>query len=209
MRNPRPSKFHQRPLTFPRPLRSYKLIIWGSTFATCLSLNIAAPASAVVVHADGHRYGVTSRKSTITSATAHASRSLTPFAITPSSSSSDNLTYHGGPVMHSFNTHAIYWDPSNTFTSTTEGLISQYFAGVAHDSGLGTNVYSVNAQYTDSTSSAIYNSSFGGAQIDNNGYPASGCDVNTRGITSESYCLSDSQPRFPGEPVQPLRHVSK
>src|SRR5260221_12043595 len=52
------------------------------------------------------------------------------------------LTYHGGPVMTTNKTYAIYWVPSGySLPGGYDTTINQYFTDVAHDSGMGTNVY--------------------------------------------------------------------
>jgi hypothetical protein len=83
-------------------------------------------------------------------------------------SAGSNMTYHGGPVMHSNNTYAIYWSTSNHSIPTTyESLINQFFADVATDSGTFNNVYSSDVQYTDTTpANAAYNSRFAASWVD-------------------------------------------
>ena len=47
-----------------------------------------------------------------------------------------NLFYHGGPVMRTNTTYAIYWVPPGYFVSSGYvSIIDQYFANVAADSG--------------------------------------------------------------------------
>lgn len=102
-----------------------------------------------------------------------------------------NLAYHGGPVMHTNKTYAIYWVPSGSSVSSNyESLINRFFTDVAADSGKTSNVYYSDAQYTDGTGSAAYSSTFAGSTVDTNALPANGC--------SDSYtssCLSDAQIR--------------
>src|SRR5207248_9538666 len=86
---------------------------------------------------------------------------------------SGNLTYHNGPVMHTNRTHAIFWGPSGSFTSTYVSIVTKYFTDVAHDSGLRGNVFSTDTQYTDNVNGNIlYSSTAGGAILDTNAYPA-------------------------------------
>jgi hypothetical protein len=63
------------------------------------------------------------------------------------------LLYQGGPVMHHETTHALFWDPAGSFSSTTKNLLTRYLADVAHDSGQTTNEFSVLEQYSDSSGS--------------------------------------------------------
>ena len=95
------------------------------------------------------------------------------------------LQYHGGPVMHTNTTRAIYWFPAgSSYSANYVNLINGFLHNVAADSGKTTNVYFSDTQY----SSILYSSSFAGSVIDTNPFPASGC--------SDSYtaiCLTDKQ----------------
>jgi hypothetical protein len=93
-----------------------------------------------------------------------------------SSALGGDLDYHGGPVMHSSTTYAIYWAPSGAFPAGYETLMNRYLTDVGTDSGQSTNVYSVGTQYTDSGGArAAYLTNFAGAFDDTNPYPASDC----------------------------------
>ena len=106
----------------------------------------------------------------------------------PSRNSSSNLTYHGGPVMHTNSVYAIYWDPNSSLPAGYTSLINQYFTDVHADSGKTTNVYYSDTQYTDGSGAATYNSAFAGYVVDTNPYPANGCRDRYTSI-----CLSDTQ----------------
>ena len=106
--------------------------------------------------------------------------------------SGPNLVYHGGKVLRTNRTVAIYWGPPNGFATGYQSTINQYFTDVAHDSTTGGNVYSVLNQYYDGTGPIAYSSSFGGAIADTSPYPASGC---TDSVSATSICLSDAQIR--------------
>jgi hypothetical protein len=103
--------------------------------------------------------------------------------------SGPNLSYHGGPVMHSNTTFAIYWVPAGySVSSGYESLVNGFLQNVAADSGKVSNVYFSDTQYYDGAGSIAYSSSFGGSYVDTNPLPANGC--------SDSYtavCVSDSQ----------------
>jgi len=102
-----------------------------------------------------------------------------------------NLVYHGGPVLKTNRTVAIYWAGSSSFGPGYTSTIDQYFADVAAASGHGeNNVYSVETQYYDGGGNIQYSSTSGTAIVDTHAYPANGCtDVYT------SICLSDAQIR--------------
>ncbi|HWE64833.1 MAG TPA: hypothetical protein VHB98_24225 [Chloroflexota bacterium] len=104
-------------------------------------------------------------------------------------SRTNNLTYHGGPVMHVNRTYAIYWVPSGYSVSAKyEALINGFLQNVGAASGRTSNVYYSDTQYYDTSGSIAYSSSFGGAYVDTNPFPRNGCsDAYT------SVCLTDSQ----------------
>jgi PKD repeat protein len=171
-----------------------------------LSLS-TTPAGAVIARIGGRGYGVTPIKSIDASGMVGAYRSRRALRLSGPAGAPRNydgvplgggpLEYLGGPVMHSANTHVIYWDPKEEFKATTKGIISGFFTNVAHDSGLATNVFATAGQYTDATGNAAYSSTFGGAQTDSAAYPTIG-DCNTPTgpkADPEPYarCLFDSQ----------------
>jgi hypothetical protein len=101
-----------------------------------------------------------------------------------------NLDYNGGPVMGSNTNYAFYWAPPGApaYPADYQTGIDGYLEDLAHDSGGHENVDSVAAQYNDPSSSAAYDSHFGGAILDTNPYPPSGC-------SEAAICLSDAQIR--------------
>ena len=84
---------------------------------------------------------------------------------------------HPGPVMHSVATYAIYWDPQDYYHGDWQNLIDGFLAKVGSAGGQTTNVFAVDAQYSDETNKpASSHSTFHGAYTDTNPYPASeGC----------------------------------
>jgi hypothetical protein len=79
-----------------------------------------------------------------------------------------------------------------TFDANYANLINRYFADVAHDSGMNTNVYSTDPQYTDGTGAAQYASTFGGSIVTRDPLPASSCNDTVPGL-SDPVCLDDAQ----------------
>ena len=94
------------------------------------------------------------------------------------------LSYHGGSVMTTNTTYAIYWDPAGVLSAGYKGLIQQYFQDVAADSGRTTNVYYTETQY----SGIQYKSTWGRALVDTDPYPANGCSDSATPV-----CISDAQ----------------
>jgi hypothetical protein len=108
---------------------------------------------------------------------------------------SGNLTYHGGPVMHSNTTYLIFWSPSgNSIPASYENTITQYFQDVAADSGKNTNVYSTDPQYTDTSGQgANYDSHYGGYWIDSGTAIPNHCSSQYQGTgISVNGCVLDS-----------------
>jgi hypothetical protein len=108
--------------------------------------------------------------------------------------SGGNLTYHGGKVLLTNRTVAIFWQPAGSnMAAGYQSTISQYFADVAHDSGSSNNVYSVLNQYYNASNQHIaYSSSNSTSVVDTQPYPASGCSDT---VSQTTICLTDSQLR--------------
>jgi hypothetical protein len=102
------------------------------------------------------------------------------------------LGYHGGPILTSSVTYAIYWDPAGSYHSAWLRLIDGYLHDVGADSGKLSNIFAVDTQYTGAGSTrAKYQSTFRGAYGDTNKYPVSGCSETAEGAV----CLTDTQIR--------------
>jgi PKD repeat protein len=170
---------------------------------------VGAPsAGAVVARFAGHGYGVAPRSGADQAAlvgsyrrssgsTRAGARARTfdepPFGGLPLEN------FGEGPVMHKVTTHVIFWDPApSQFSAATKGIVEGFFTGLAHDSGLPTNVFAVAGQYTDATGNAAYKSTFGGTSVDTHAYPSAGnCVVPKEVDAGPPYakCLFDSQLR--------------
>jgi hypothetical protein len=107
-------------------------------------------------------------------------------------SGSGQLTYHGGPVMLTNKTYAIFWIPSGySVSSLYVSLLNQFLTDVAAASGHTSNVYWSDTQYYNSSGTHIsYSSTFGGSYTDTDPFPASAC---SDGVTQTTVCLSDAQ----------------
>lgn len=183
---------------------SLAAVVGLCSLVLALSLG-ASSAGAVVAKIRGHGYGVTPIAGANPASIAGMQHAQAPPASSPAGAPRNfdgapkgggPLLYEGGPVMHSDNTHVIYWDPNSEFTATTKGIVGSFLTNVAHDSGLASNVFAVAGQYTDSTGNAAYNSTFGGALTDANAYPTSGCAVPKTAFSDPgpyTECLFDEQ----------------
>ncbi len=104
----------------------------------------------------------------------------------PAVQGSGDLVYHGGPVMTTNKAYTIFWIPSGqTVSANYVSTINRFFQDVAHDSGMSTNVYASDTQY----SSIQYSSTFGGTYTDTASFPVNGCSP----YGGASVCLTDSQ----------------
>jgi len=103
-----------------------------------------------------------------------------------------NLSYHGGPVMLTNKTYAIYWKPSGfSVSSRYISLNNQFLADVAAASGQTSNVYWSDTQYYQGSGTHIsYSSTFGGSYTDTDPFPGSGC---SDGVSQTTVCLTDAQ----------------
>jgi hypothetical protein len=100
------------------------------------------------------------------------------------------LDYHGGPVMRTNTTFAIYWSPSgSTWQRGYMDAIGGYFSDVAADSGSGDNVYSTETQYFDTTGHIGYRSNVAGSYVDSAAFPKNGCPA----YGGFDVCLTDAQ----------------
>jgi hypothetical protein len=102
-----------------------------------------------------------------------------------------NLVYHGGPVMRSNRTVAVYWGDPASFGSGYQATINQYFSDVAAASGRTDNVYSVETQYYDGTGPISYSSTVG-ASVTDTSSPSNSCSDT---VSQTSTCVSDAQIR--------------
>jgi len=132
-------------------------------------------ASALVVRLpNGHRVSV---------------QPLRGFTTASQTASTARLEYHGGPIMPSNTNYALYWAPggASEYPAEYQSGINAYLGDLAHDSGGDQNVDSVATQYGDAAGKfASYDSHFGGALLDTDSYPLSGC-------VAAATCLTDKQ----------------
>ena len=100
------------------------------------------------------------------------------------------LIYHGGPVMRTNKTFAIYWVPTGwSMVPGYRGTINRYLHDSAADSGGTQNVYSTQVQYSDTSGPIAYSQRFGGSTTSRAAFPANGCSP----YLGLRVCLTDSQ----------------
>jgi hypothetical protein len=101
------------------------------------------------------------------------------------------LEYHGGPVLHSSVSYAVYWDPSGSYNNEWQQLIDGYLQGVGAEKGTLKDVFALNGQYRDGGGRAANEAIFRGAYTDEDPYPTSGNCTEPATLS----CLTDAQIR--------------
>ncbi|HEY2334730.1 MAG TPA: PKD domain-containing protein [Solirubrobacterales bacterium] len=150
---------------------------------------VAAPAGAVVANTPGGHVSYLPLNEAAGAHNGAVVRSTVPSGKPP-------LLYHGGPVMHSQTSYAIFWAPAGySFPTGYASAITSYLENVAADSGKPSNVYSVSAQYTDETGHASYSDAYGGSVSDSDGYPtgSGACPLYSGAGESFTACLTDER----------------
>jgi hypothetical protein len=146
-----------------------------------VSISVAAGAEAAAARAVPARFGASGPSRLL---------GIVPPRTAVHRTTGGNLVYHGGPVMRTNKTFAIYWIPSGwSMVSGYRSTINRYFVDVARDSGGTRNVYSTLTQYSDTTGRIAYSQTFGGSTTTTTAFPANGCPA--YGITR--VCLTDDQ----------------
>jgi PKD domain len=86
-----------------------------------------------------------------------------------------NLSYFGGPVLHSSAPYLVFWTPKGeSIPASSRSLVQRYLTDVAADSGKSTNVFGVLRQYYDGTGFADYRQRFTRSRqviVDTHAYP--------------------------------------
>ncbi len=161
-----------------RSLSRRLALLLGSTATLSVGLLLAAtPAGAVVTTVGSQKWGVEPQAGVATPTIA---------------------LNHKGPVVHSSESYAIYWDPEDT-GAAWQHLTAGFLEGAAHESGPNTvtNVNAVATQYREASgANAEYSSSFRGAYTDVD--PFTSAENCTEGVAPgppPTFCLSDEQIR--------------
>jgi hypothetical protein len=170
-----------------------------AVFAAIMSAAILPDAAAAAHHlrvpasvaAHGHHRMLGVVRAHHRSRTAHTAGELASSGPTPVAGQA-NMTYHGGAVLHSNRTYAIYWLPSGTtVASGYQSVINGFFGNVAAASGQNSNVYAVDQQYTDGSGAAANSSAFGGSYVDTQTPIPNDC-ASEYGSVHVSGCVTDA-----------------
>jgi hypothetical protein len=113
-----------------------------------------------------------------------------------------NMTYGGGPVLHTVRPYLVFWDPRGTtpISKSSQLVLERYLSDVASAPGGATvDTPNVTRQYYDTTGYADAGQTFNPTEqavIDTNTYPTqldtSSCS-NADVSSSHPHCLSDGQ----------------
>jgi hypothetical protein len=113
------------------------------------------------------------------------------------SAATGQLSYNGGPVLHSSAPYLVFWAPGGeSIPASSQGLMERYFADVAADSGKSSNVFGVLRQYYDRTGFADYRQTFNPARqviVDPQPYPAREAGNCPEVSSLYPTCISDGQ----------------
>ncbi len=101
------------------------------------------------------------------------------------------LQYHGGPVLHSSDPYAIYWDPDEAYRGDWQQMIDEYLQAVGAESGSDSTVFGFDQEYLDSGGHALNQSTFRGGYVDKDPYPTSENCTDAHVLA----CLTDQQIR--------------
>lgn len=167
----------------------------AATLAACVLAALAfaaAPAHALVTEIGETTVGLQPRD---TNLTAGQFKELPTEIVLNPAESFENAAGH--PVLHSTNTYAVYWDPTDHYHGDWQQLIDTFLHDVGAASGSLASVFAVDTQYTDRTNvPASYSSTFRGAYTDTHKYPAPGCtDPNPLVVGDAITCVTDEQLR--------------
>jgi hypothetical protein len=175
-------------------MRSKTLGALFITLAACIAC--APPAGAVVANSTTGRVGYLPLNERAGTGGSALLRAAAPKGATVPTGAPPLIYHAHGPVMHSQESFAIFWEPSgHPFPTGYKEAIETYLQHVAADSGKTSNVYSVSAQYTDESGHASYGDTYGGSLVDTTPYPTTGTCAPYEGFTEVEYtaCVSDAK----------------
>jgi hypothetical protein len=112
------------------------------------------------------------------------------------------VVYHGGSVMRNVTVHVVFWAPPGYRFNGAPGagipgyqpLIQQFFSDAAHDSGTGSNIFSLLNQFGDHAGNGSYQLQFDPAVdsvVDTHPYPSGASQCASPSGTAT--CVTDLQ----------------
>jgi hypothetical protein len=133
------------------------------------------PARAFVTTVGSTKVGMQSRSVLLFDGSLRADPLFELETMRPEPEKFDNES--GSAIVGASKTYAIYWDPTKDYYhGDWQHVIDTFLENMGAASGSLSNVFAVDAQYTDAANQhALYKSTFQGAYTDTDGYPSSGC----------------------------------
>jgi hypothetical protein len=111
-----------------------------------------------------------------------------------------NMTYNGGPVLHTVRPYVVFWDPTEAtqIPASSRQVLERYLSDLANSTGTNVDTADVVRQYYDATGYADAAQTFDPAQqviSDATGFPGSDPQTCSGDATAPAYpyCISDSQ----------------
>ena len=176
-------------------MRKERRVWLAPVVALAATFALVAPASAVVVRGpNGHFLGIAPRHGI---APASIRGSVAAAHLHAQAAATGQLSYNGGPVLHSSAPYLIFWTPSGeSMPAGSESLMQRYFTDVAAAGGSSANVYGVARQFTDGGGFADYRQTFAPSSqviVDTQTYPVR--DPGNCPDVAPTYpkCITDAQ----------------
>jgi hypothetical protein len=114
-----------------------------------------------------------------------------------SASATGEVTYHGGPVVHSSDPFLVYWvPPGDSIPAASEAVLERYLTDASADSGEADNVFGVARQYYDRSGFADYRQTFDPSRqviVDPQPYPARDVTHCAAPVAPDLTCITDGQ----------------
>jgi hypothetical protein len=174
----------------------------GAVIAVSLS-SVIAPAGAIVTTVGSTKVGLQPRESEYFWYGSHKYNGLGKSESAPNHAAASFDNTAGAEVVHAADTYAIYWDPQDYYHGDWQNLIDGFLANAGAAGGQLSNVFAVDAQYTDKTNRpAASGSTFHGAYTDTHPYPTKNGCTDPRPLqlgipllegTSERVCVNAAQ----------------
>jgi PKD domain len=165
---------------------------------TALTLTaLASNAAAVVVRGSNGRFVSVTLSAAVSPTTLRGPLAIVSRQPRSSASATGDLTYHGGPVVHSSDPFLVYWTPTGeSIAAASQSVLERYLADAAADSGQTDDVFGVDRQYYDRAGFADYRQTFDPARqavFDPQPYPARDKAHCRDLVASYRTCITDGQ----------------
>jgi hypothetical protein len=176
------------------PLRALATLA-AMTLTMTVAVFASAASAAIVRGSDGQFLGVTLSAGSGPIVGSRASDASASAQQDPAGLG--EVSYHGGPVVHSSAPYLVFWTPpGESIASGSQSLLARYLSDVAADSGKVDDVFGVDRQYYDRAGFVDYRQAFDPARqviLDAHPYPARDATHCPDLVTSYRTCVTDGQ----------------